>query len=34
MKIKFTNSPGVDAGGLAKEFFFLISEAIFDKNKG
>lgn len=32
--LKFLDSPGIDAGGLRKEFFYIVSEAIFDKNKG
>ena len=32
--IKYKNEYGVDAGGLSREFFYLMSETIFSKEKG
>ena len=34
LKVKFDGEEGVDAGGVRKEFFQLLSHAIFDVNYG
>ena len=34
LRIKFLNEPGVDAGGLEREWFTLMTEEIFDERTG
>lgn len=34
LKIEFVNEPGIDAGGLKKEWFLLLTKELFDSNKG
>jgi hypothetical protein len=33
-RINFINEPGIDAGGLAKEWFELVTDEVFDPAKG
>lgn len=34
LKVEFVNEQGIDAGGLKKEWFLLLTKELFDENKG
>jgi hypothetical protein len=34
MRVQFVGEPGVDAGGLEREWFILVAQALFDPQLG